>query len=318
MKMIFRFFLACIMPALMCSFAWAQNSKKFTPPFSIRQADSLFFISAWKNAVPVYETVLGAAPENSLAWNRLGFCYHNLGDYDKAITNYSRALEYKPSPPLEATVRSRLARVYSLKKENEKAFVNMDKALNAGYANVSELQDHPDFANIRGDIRFEEAITRTNKNAMPCLTHPQSRQFDFWIGEWDVYPNGANVLVGQSKIEMASGGCMILEHWTAVGGAPNTGKSMNYVNAATGKWEQFWIGSGGITVNNPQKFVNGEYRDGAMRFDFEQVTPQGQKQTGRFIFYNEAPDRVRQFNEVSSDNGKTWTTVYDFIYKRKK
>jgi hypothetical protein len=55
-----------------------------------------------------------------------------------------------------------------------------------------------------------------------------------------------------------------------------------------------------------------------MRFTFEQLNPQGGKQTGRFIFFNEGPDQVRQFNEVSSDGGKTWTTLYDFVYKRKK
>ena len=111
---------------------------------------------------------------------------------------------------------------------------------------------------------------------------------------------------------------MILENWTAKGNVPNEGKSMNFVNPSTGKWEQLWIGSGGINQNNPQQFVNGTYTDDAMRFEFEQITPQGSKQVGRFIFFNEGPDQVRQFNEVSSDEGKTWTTVYDFVYKRKK
>jgi hypothetical protein len=146
----------------------------------------------------------------------------------------------------------------------------------------------------------------------------KSREFDFWVGEWNVYKRGTNVKVGDSKIEIASGGCMILENWEAAGPVAHNGKSMNYVNSATGKWEQLWIGSGGINVNNPQKFVNGVYADGAMRFDFEQVDRQGKKQIGRFIFFNEGPDQVRQFNEVSADGGKTWTTVYDFTYIRKK
>jgi hypothetical protein len=296
----------------------AQNSKKSNPQFTIRAADSLFTASAWKNAIPVYEGALKNTPENSLAWNRLGFCYHNLGEFDKAISNYSKSLDYNPSPGLAATVQSRLARAYAIKKETEKAFVSLNKAIQSGYINVTEMQTHKDYENIRSDARFKAAIVSATNIAMPCLIHEQSRQFDFWIGEWDVYPNGANIIIGHSKIEMASGGCMILENWTAVGGAPNTGKSMNYVNANTGKWEQFWLGSGGINPNNPQKFVNGEYRDGAMRFEFERLTPQGQKQIGRFIFFNEGPDQVRQFNEVSSDDGKTWTTTYDFVYKRKK
>lgn len=153
---------------------------------------------------------------------------------------------------------------------------------------------------------------------MPCMENKQNREFDFWVGDWDVYARGTEKKVGDSKIEIASGGCMILENWVATGPVEHNGKSMNYVNPQTGKWEQLWIGSGGINVNNPQKFVNGVYTDNAMRFDFEQTDRQGKKQIGRFIFYNEGPDQVRQFNEVSSDNGKTWTTVYDFTYKRKK
>lgn len=296
----------------------AQHSKRSDPQVTLKKADSLFFASAWKSAIPLYDIFLKTAPENSLAWNRLGFCYHNIADYERAINNYNKSLDNNPSPPLSATVLSRLARVYAIKNEKARAFMYLDKAIQAGYINVTELENHKDYNTLRGKARFTELIKHATNAAMPCLNHAPSREFDFWIGEWDVYPNGTNVLVGQSKIEMASGGCMILENWSAIGGAPNTGKSMNYVNPATGKWEQLWIGSGGINQNNPQRFVDGTYKDGAMRFTFEQVTPQGQKQTGRFSFFNEGPYQVRQFNEVSNDDGNTWTTVYDFVYKRKK
>jgi hypothetical protein len=160
-------------------------------------------------------------------------------------------------------------------------------------------------------------FAQNSADAFPCMRDKKLREFDFWLGDWNVYKNGTDIMVGESKIELASGGCMVLENWTAKGPAPHNGKSMNYVNPATGRWEQLWIGSGGINVNNPQKFVNGEYSDNALRFTFEQVSPTGAKQIGRFIFFNIGPNEVRQFNEVSNDNGKTWTTVYDFTYKRK-
>jgi tetratricopeptide (TPR) repeat protein len=309
MKTTFFVLVASVMAV--CS-AYGQSSAP------VQKADSLFFLSDWKNAVPAYEAALKTAATNSLAWNRLGFSYHNLGQYDKALSNYNKALENKLTPPLEATVQSRVSRIYSIRKETDKALTHLQKAITVGYLNLTELETHKDFDNIRKDKRFTAAIQTVTNNAFPCMVVAQAREFDFWVGEWDVYPNGASVIVGHSKVEVASGGCMILENWTALGSAPNTGKSMNYVNAATGKWEQFWLGSGGLTVTNPQKFVNGEYRDAAMRFDFETLTPQNQKQIGRFIFFNMGPDQVRQFNEVSSDDGKTWTTTYDLIYKRKK
>jgi tetratricopeptide (TPR) repeat protein len=315
-----RFCLLLITGILLIHFQLAaQQNKKAKPQqlFTLQQADALFSAAAWKDAIPVYEAILKTAQKNSMAWNKLGFCYHNLGDYDKAIASYNNSLQFKTAPQIKPIVHSRLARAYALKNEQDKAFAFLDSAVNTGYKNVTELESHKDFNALRTDTRFKSIVTRANNSAMPCLTQPQMREFDFWLGEWEVYPNGTNVLVGTSKIEMASGGCMILENWTAIGGVPHNGKSMNYVNPQAGKWEQLWIGSGGINQNNPQKFINGVYKDSAMRFDFEQVSAQG-KQTGRFIFFNEGPNQVRQFNEVSSDGGKTWTTVYDFVYKRKK
>jgi hypothetical protein len=53
-----------------------------------------------------------------------------------------------------------------------------------------------------------------------------------------------------------------------------------------------------------------------MRFTYDNVTPRG-RSTGRFIFFNLGPDKVRQLQESTPDSGRTWQTVYDFIYVRK-
>ncbi len=153
-------------------------------------------------------------------------------------------------------------------------------------------------------------------NPYPCKSSPQHRQFDFWIGEWNVYLPDLKSQVGESKIEIGSDGCLILENWTSKATPPTTGKSMNYINPQTSKWEQLWVGSG-INLNNPQKFINGEYKDEAMRFDFTQVDVNGNQQIGRFIFFNLKDKKVRQFCEVSSNAGKTWITQYDYYYIKK-
>ncbi len=291
------------------------QGKKSTPQPTLQQADSLFQAREWKAAVPVYEAVLKTKPENSVAWNRLGFSYHNLSEYDKALPNYLKSLEQKPAPQVEVVVQTRLARVYAVKHENDMAFKSLDKALALGYSNLSELDTQKEFDNLRNDGRFADVVKRANINAYPCMGNAQARQFDFWVGEWEAFVTGTNNLAGLSRIEMASGGCMILENWTSMGGLFN-GKSMNFVDPVSGKWKQIWVGSG--TAPNATEFLNGEYRDGAMRFDFETTTPQGVKQLVHFHFYNQGPDQVRQFHETSIDEGKTWVTTYDFTYKRKK
>jgi len=150
--------------------------------------------------------------------------------------------------------------------------------------------------------------------AFPCTANPKQHAFDFWLGEWDAYVTGTSKLAGHSVIQSASGGCMVLENWESAG-QPYNGKSMNFIDAATGKWQQVWVGSEG---GGQHVFVNGEYHDSAMRFEFEEKDKEGRKLKGRFSFFNEGPDQVRQLNETSPDNGQTWTKVYDFTYVRRK
>ena len=50
----------------------------------------------------------------------------------------------------------------------------------------------------------------------PCSAPPY-RQFDFWIGDWDVFsPDGK--LAGHNRVESIEGGCGIQENWTGAGG----------------------------------------------------------------------------------------------------
>lgn len=156
-------------------------------------------------------------------------------------------------------------------------------------------------------------LAQTAPAPTPCRNNPQNRQFDYWVGEWDVYATGTTTLVGHSLVQDISGGCAILENWTATNGQGD-GKSMNYIDPVTHAWKQTWVGSGG----KAQDFVNGEYKDGAMRFTAEIVNAKGQKMQVHFIFYNQGADKVRQFYETSIDEGKTWVTGYDLTYVRKK
>jgi hypothetical protein len=151
------------------------------------------------------------------------------------------------------------------------------------------------------------------QQAVSCMDIPQARQFDFWIGDWEAFVTGSDKLAGYSKIEMASGGCMILENWTSVG-QPYSGKSMNFVDPSTMKWKQVWVGSNGLNVS---EFLNGVYTDAAMRFEFEEKTPTGQMQKVKFHFYHVNANEVRQLHQTSPD-GSIWTTTYDFTYRRKK
>ena len=76
---------------------------------------------------------------------------------------------------------------------------------------------------------------------------PEYRQFDFWVGRWNVF-NPANQLAGTSIIESELDGCLIEENWNAAGGG--RGRSLNVYDASTSTWHQFWVAAGGCPLAN--------------------------------------------------------------------
>ena len=278
---------------------------------TIARADSLLFAGDFKTAREMYSKVVKDTTRNAGAWSRYGLSNLNLKNYDEAIELFGKALMKKPVGPVKMNTFAGLARAYSATRRNSMAMASLDSAVRLGYVNLLLVDTHDDFKPIREDQKFKEVRQRIFNNLNPCMTNPQAREFDFWIGDWDAYVTGTKNLAGHNKIELSSGGCALLENWTS---NASSGKSLNFIDPATGKWRQTWIGS---YPNGMQDFIGGEYKDGAMRFVFE-GTRNGQKFVGRFIFFNEKPGLVRQFNETSIDDGKTWVTTYDFTYVRKE
>ena len=279
----------------------------------IAKADTFYAKQQWQAAAKAYENAFASGEtQTALTCNKLGFSYLNLGQYHLAIKNLELSLTKNPLPSGIAIIRSRLARAYAGNSENDKALEQLDSAIVNGYSNVPELETSKEYDKIRTDIRFKNLLTQATDKLYPCLHNAHAREFDFWVGDWDVYPTGGNQLVGSSKIEMEASGCFILENWTAIG-YPNTGKSMNFVDPVTNKWKQVWVGSGGAVT----EYINGVYKDSVMQFESSSTTPKGTMKI-RFRFFNQGPNQVRQFQEYSMDDGKTWNVSYDLTYIRKK
>jgi hypothetical protein len=143
--------------------------------------------------------------------------------------------------------------------------------------------------------------------AAPC-DDALHRQFDFWIGRWDVTDKGK--VIAASVIERFADGCGILESYTQLDGY--SGKSINFYDPAAKRWRQQWIDS----LGNSSEW-NGEFRGGAMRFDGEAHRADGRKAVRNMTFTPLPDGNVRQASDLSPDGGKTWKPGYDFVYVRK-
>jgi hypothetical protein len=141
----------------------------------------------------------------------------------------------------------------------------------------------------------------------PC-TSAEHRQFDFWIGVWDVKAGNGNVL-GRNVIEAIHGGCALKESWTGAGGL--SGTSINAWNAAAKGWHQTWVdGSGSLLL------LDGGVRDGKMVLSGESPGNSGPVKN-EISWERLDGGRVRQVWRASTDGGKTWQTAFDGIYEKK-
>lgn len=150
----------------------------------------------------------------------------------------------------------------------------------------------------------------------PCEINPKYNEFDFWIGEWEVFGKNEK-LAGISKISKILDNCIILEEWTSVTNPKNgqsyAGKSFNTYNSSSNQWQQTWVDNSGFTT----EFLNGKFENNSMQFISRPLKINGKESIRRLTFYKLETGNVRQLGEISVDGGVTFTIEYDLIYKKK-
>ncbi len=273
------------------------------------QADAAYRARDWKSAAPLYERLAREQPVGYLHWIRLGTCLHGVGENGRALEAYENA-RTRGAPPSE--VQYAVAIALASMGEREKAFAALTDAVKEGHGRPDLLRSDPDLASLRTDARFDPLLAQAERNQAPCDYRSESRQFDFWVGDWNVVTTRELTPAGRSHIERAIGNCAIWENWSSLGEPGYVGKSYNVYNADLKRWEQFWVDNQGGMIH----FLGG-LTDGVMDFHTEAI-PQtdGKTLTRRLRFYNLGADRVRQLGEGSADGGKTWAVEYDFTYQR--
>lgn len=116
--------------------------------------------------------------------------------------------------------------------------------------------------------------------------------------------------VGTSSIVALFGTGSLAEHWHGEGGVE--GASLNAWDELRGCWHQTWVdSSGGVQM------LDGGLRDDAMVL--EGTAPAADPATAperQRITWTPAAGEVRQLWEVSGDEGLTWRTAFDGLYRR--
>ncbi|HWC97611.1 MAG TPA: hypothetical protein VG456_12690 [Candidatus Sulfopaludibacter sp.] len=280
---------------LFCCLLPAQT---FTPT---PQGDALFNQQDWAGAAREFKLVTEQNPQDGRAWFRLAATLHRLEKFADSIAAFQRAADLQFQPPQAFAA---IAREYAAEGDAAQALSWLAKAAKSGFGQAPFIESDPHLAALHTRPEYTAALETIRRNGKPCLSNPEYQQFDFWLGEWDVQVAGQTV--ARSRIEKVSEGCIVQENWMPFIG--NEGKSWNYYEAATGKWEQLWISTGGITR------YWGKLEGPRMVFQGTQAQVNGPTLQHRLSFTPLEGGRVRQLSEQSQDEGKTWTVGFDGIY----
>lgn len=142
--------------------------------------------------------------------------------------------------------------------------------------------------------------------APPCAA-PEYRQFDFWLGDWDVYDAGESKPSMRIQVEKILDGCALRETYRDVNGM--VGESLNFYDAGRKMWHQTW------TTNRGQVLLlDGSFENGRMTFRATEQTPKGPV-LWRAVWIPQGQD-VRETAETSTDGGKTWTPRFDIVFRK--
>lgn len=167
---------------------------------------------------------------------------------------------------------------------------------------------------LSGGAASAQTPPATAGSALPraCLSS-EHRQFDFWLGHWEVFQTGKDKLVARSHIEKLYDGCAVHENWMPL--ANTAGGSLNTYRPDEQIWRQTWVDSGNSHVDFKGGLVGGAMVIAGMWNDVNGPGKHGYVR----ITYSRQPDgSVRQFGEIADAEGRPFKPYFDFTYRPSK
>ena len=142
---------------------------------------------------------------------------------------------------------------------------------------------------------------------------PESKQLDFWLGEWELsYVGDGKQGKSRNRVAKTLDGCVVLEEFSGAPGTKLDGRSVSTYDRVTRRWKQTW-------VDNTASYLDfsGGLEDGRMVFA-RQMQRDGKTVGQRMVFAEVKQDSLKWLWQRSDDGGKTWTTQWEIDYRRVK
>jgi hypothetical protein len=143
----------------------------------------------------------------------------------------------------------------------------------------------------------------------PSCTDSDYRQFDFWVGDWDVFDIAQPATrVAHARVELILDGCVVHEIYEATDG--HKGESLSIYDASRRTWHQSWVTNRGQLLT-----IEGQHRGDAMVLIGTDHLPDGRARAVRGVWRPDK-DGVRETASRSTDAGVSWTPWFDLVFRR--
>jgi hypothetical protein len=141
----------------------------------------------------------------------------------------------------------------------------------------------------------------------PCDA-PEYREFDFFAGEWDAYEIGTpEKLIGRNSVTPMVGGCALREVYRQNDGLQ--GESFSVYDARRRVWHQSWVTNRGQLL-----LLDGKLEGGRMVLTGTDRATDGESAVIRGT-WSVVSGGVRETAERSVDGGRTWSPVFDMVFR---
>ncbi len=152
-----------------------------------------------------------------------------------------------------------------------------------------------------------QAWSADSPKTAPCADS-QHHQFDFWIGDWDVFDtDNPAKLVARVRVDRILDGCVLREDYQDTEG--HKGQSFSIYDAAHKSWHQSWVTNRGQVLQ-----LDGGLQAGDMALSATELTTDGKEKQIRGV-WKPVADGVRETAVTSLDGGKHWESWFDLMFR---
>ena len=142
----------------------------------------------------------------------------------------------------------------------------------------------------------------------PHCSGDDFHQFDFWLGDWDVFEVDSGKHDATVRVDRALDGCAVREQYHDDSGM--RGESLSIYDATRNVWHQSWFTNRGRYLA-----IEGHLQSGAMVLSGTYKDAEGVSTQVRGTWSPSGKD-VRETAILSTDQGKTWKPWFDLIFGR--